>query len=477
MSFVSLGMQNGGRPLHPLENGEPNCITRRRLGPLGATALLCLVGVVLPNLFTLGASLYGIGMPPRTSAIAAYACVVLLARRLPFAAVAGLFVLVVAYDAASILALHFGLAPSEIMAALHLSAEIDLFGSSLYRALIASALALVAVQFWALRRFRGVMARGSAVVLTTAALAYVAADFLANTSAHYRFGTLFAPDGPTASAAEESGFREAALGGESTHALLVVVEALGHFADPAHQALLLEPFGDPDLLRRYRVESGRTTYFGSTTAGEMRELCASREPYGAVLEGRPFDCLPARFAARGHRTVAMHNFTRAFFERADWYPRLGFTRQVFGEDLASVSSRRCGGAFKGLCDADLVPVLAREFRDAAGPTFAYWLTLSTHVPVPLKDGTGHLGCGDGGPVGHPVVCRMTELWTDLFARLAATTADLPPTEILIVGDHAPPLWSRSGRELFEPGQVSWIRLSPRPRPQAGLALVLRGAQE
>jgi hypothetical protein len=59
------------------------------------------------------------------------------------------------------------------------------------------------------------------------------------------------------------------------------------------------------------------------------------------------------------------------------------------------------------------------------------------------------------------VCYMTEMWLDVFQGIAAMTADIPPTEILIVGDHAPPLWSKAGRQLFTPGQVTWVRLTPR----------------
>jgi hypothetical protein len=32
---------------------------------------------------------------------------------------------------------------------------------------------------------------------------------------------------------------------------------------------------------------------------------------------------------------------------------------------------------------------------------------------------------------------------------------------MVVGDHAPPLWSRAGREMFMPGQVAWYRLTPK----------------
>jgi hypothetical protein len=252
-----------------------------------------------------------------------------------------------------------------------------------------------------------------------------------------------------------------ALGHRGHHSLLVVVEALGQFKDPEMQAILLQPFRDPNLLQRYAVTMGTTTYYGSTTAAEMRELCNTREPYQGLLEGKAFDCLPKQLAARGYRTTALHNFGAGFFERAAWYPRLGFETLTFGEDLAGLSRRRCGGPFRGVCDADLIPFIGRQLREASVPTFAYWLTLSTHVPVAPREGTPRLGCTEGGPIGSVEVCHMTEMWLDVFHGLSALTTSIPPTEILIVGDHAPPLWSKTARRLFTPGKVPWIRLTPR----------------
>jgi hypothetical protein len=91
------------------------------------------------------------------------------------------------------------------------------------------------------------------------------------------------------------------------------------------------------------------------------------------------------------------------------------------------------------------------------------MTLSTHVPIAPHEGTPRFDCGQNrGAIGHVDVCYMTEMWFDLLQSLARLTADIPPTEILMVGDHAPPLWSKAGRELFTPGKVTWVRLTPRP---------------
>lgn len=79
-----------------------------------------------------------------------------------------------------------------------------------------------------------------------------------------------------------------------------------------------------------------------------------------------------------------------------------------------------------------------------------------------RDGTPRLACdASDRAIGDAEVCYMTEMWMDLFDKLADMIPRLPSTEILIVGDHAPPLWWKNARNLFEPGRVPWLRLTPR----------------
>ena len=287
------------------------------------TLFLCVAGVVLPNTLSLGALVMGIGAPPRTIAIVTYAAVALSALIVPRLLTVVLYLAVAIYDAIATIALLFNLAPGEVGLALHLSAELNLLASPLYVGLCASLAVLVAVNIAALTLKRDALRRGNVVVLMSAALALAAADFVANRSAHYHFGALYGAGQPMESAADSSGFNEAVMGPGERNALVVMVEALGHLAEPQQEAFLLQAFADPELRKRYDVSTGTTTYYGSTTAAELRELCDTRE------------------------------------------------------------------------------------------------------------------------------------------SLARMTADIPPTDILIVGDHAPPIWSKAGRRLFTPGKVPWVRLTPR----------------
>jgi hypothetical protein len=429
---------------------------------LHPTLVLCLAGIVLPNMLSLVALAGGIGSPPRTTAILCYAIVALAARTAPVPIIVAAYAATAIYDAISTIALQFGLAPSEIGLALHLASELEFDQSPFYLSLMASLLALAGGTVAILVRQRDALRRGSVSVLMALALLLAGVDFLSNTSAHYQFGSIYGANKPMESAAVSSGFRDAVLRNKPPRVLVVVVEAMGKFADPARQDILLKPFRDPALLARYRVTTGSTTHYGSTTAGEMRELCDTREPYAEVAAGKGANCLPRLLAAGGYRTVALHNFTNAFFDRSQWYPEIGFQTRLFEQDLRGRKLRQCGGPFRAPCDLEMLPLIERRFREAKEPLFYYWLTLSTHVPIKLGEGTPRLGCANqGGAIGHTEVCHMTEMWLDLFQGIAKLTETIGPAEILIVGDHGPPLWSRAGRALFEPGQVTWIRLAPR----------------
>jgi hypothetical protein len=441
----------------------------RRLGLTRPTLLLCVAGLLLPNLFSIAAFLLGIGIPPRTSQIVAYAIVALLARGMRPRITVLLFLVVVACDAIYTLAMLFNLTPTEFGLTLQLATELRLDESPFYIAMSVVTVAFLCANLLFLVRKRHVFRFGSAAVLSLAIVPVGAVDFLTNTSPHYKFGTWYAAGQPMTSAAEASGFREAALSGSAPRVLLVLVEALGQFADPEHRALLVQALRRPDVLARYEVTSGSTVYYGSTTNAEMREHCFSRESYKVFLADTDMSCLPRQMKERGYRTTAIHAFTGAFFEREEWYPKIGFDTQVFGEALAERGIRVCRGPFQGPCDGDVLPLVEQELREAREPTFVYWLTLTTHVPVGPREGVGRFGCErGGGPLGHREVCTMTEMWMDVFEGLAAMAASLPATEILIAGDHAPPLWSKAGRALFTPGEVPWFRLKPRGLAAADL---------
>lgn len=427
---------------------------------------LFLAAVFLPNLVPLVAMLSGIGTPLRTAAIIAYGIPVLLVRlRHPYAAVA-VFLAVVVYDLIQSISLLFSLSHFALSRLLSFVLDVDLLASPLYvvvgLALLAITLMTVAILLMRQEQIKSARLGPSAVLL----VGLVGIDLSFNASPHYLFGSAYAQGKPFRSAMIESGFADR-LPSHDINVMVVMVEGWGHFVDSNHQALVEAPLRDPALTMLYEWGAGTTTYYGSTTSAEMLELCSTRQPYMALTnDGNSIACLPARLAQHGFTTRALHGFTWNMFDRHTWYPLVGFQKLAFLEQMQPHLTRTCGSVFEGACDVDVATMAAEALREPGGPRLVYWLTLNTHIPIQPEDGAPRFGCDTpANPFIFHEVCGMAELWTDVLEQIASIALDpaLPPTAFLIVGDHAPPFWSRRARQLFVPGQVSWVSLWPRSR--------------
>src|SRR6185295_86772 len=297
------------------------------------TFLLVLAGLILPNILTLATlgSFVDVSLPPRTMCIVAYAVLAICARRIPFALTAILFLGIFAFDLVWTLSVSFGLRPHDLLTAVDYAQHIHVFESPLYGALIAVLAATTSATLYLLYR-REKLVHGNIVALFAASLVFAGIDYFANVSPHYEFGAMLGRNVPVESAANKSGFNKVA-GGDGRNAILVMVEGLGYLNDPAARHQIDAPLFDPRIAGKYQVSTGSIVYYGSTTSGEMRELCDTREPYLEFTRINGYSCLPERLRMRGYATMAVHGFYHSVFERNEWYPIIGFDKEVFVESL------------------------------------------------------------------------------------------------------------------------------------------------
>lgn len=424
--------------------------------------LLLLIGVVVPNLVFVALALAGLSVPPRTLPAVFYIVVAASLRFLPPPAVAGLYLLAVLFDIVFCATQFFGLAPQEAFFALRFIYELEVLNSQLYAVLILALLASVGTALYLLLRHGRRAGSASWSPLLLAGLVLIPADMAANSSQQGGGWLSFGAAPAFESAFQKSGYQELVTRPGGRPMLVIMVEALGKFADPAHQKLLDDVLADPAIAARYTLNSGKNSFTGSTTAGEMRELCGTRQSYLDYLENDRSDCVPFRLRAAGYETRAYHGFAANMFERFRWWPRIGLQNLAFGGDIHKAGGRLCGQVFIGICDPDVLPRIAADLRRET-PQFVYLLTLNTHIPISIGETYGNIDCRNANPIGDLGVCIMTDHWIELLRGVTAMLAepDMPPVEVLIVGDHAPPLWYRKARNLFEAGQVSWYRLTPK----------------
>ncbi|PLX37262.1 MAG: hypothetical protein C0606_12280 [Hyphomicrobiales bacterium] len=429
------------------------------------------IAVIIPNIPFLALSIFV--CPNRVMSIALYVFVALAARSLAVWLSIALLAAVVFFDVVQVISGVFDLSPLMIVDSLKYAVAFDIFASPAYLIVVALLTATTALTGYLIARYRDAIRTAPLLPALLCAFAVFIFDYAANARTQKALGFLLKTQVEFDSAIGQSGLTPPTVANKGHNMLFVMVEGMGAFADPKHRALLTDRLEKAGLDDRYTVSHGLNTYVGSTTGAESRELCGRWGDHRDYLDGAAHpECLPAQLAERGYDTAAFHAFTGEFFERSLWYPKIGFKHASFREQLDASPMPRskvsCGLTFTGLCDLDVANHVEKYLAERTDkPRFAYWLTLNTHMPIAPDEGTDRLSCPDGGPFGDRTVCDMTEMWIDVLDRVAqmAANPDLAGTDIIVVGDHHPPIWTRHGRSLFAPGSVAWMALKAKdPAP-------------
>lgn len=128
-------------------------------------------------------------------------------------------------------------------------------------------------------------------------------------------------------------------------------------------------------------------------------------------------CLPDRLASLGYRSIALHGLSGNLFSRQTWYKSIGFQEQWFRDQFRQEGLPDCLGAFTGTCDAAVSGWIGHrlETKDAS-PIFAYWVTLNSHLPLPVPSGLPAAASCSYTPLlaTQPVLCSWYQFWLPMF---------------------------------------------------------------
>lgn len=447
--------------------------TKRRFGP-DFTRFMnwALVWIVLANIPFM--AMWLVGAPPRAIPIAIAGLVGLIVKRMPRAVQWIAFVGVMVFSLLSFVSGLFSLTLDSLVYSLQFFAEIKPSNSMEYIAAGVVIVGILVGSWFLLKRDTNFakplhMLLGGVLIF---GLAGADAAVGAGMRGHY-FRP--APAGATfESAVNKSGFAARADG--KRHLVLIMVESLGVPKDNKAMSDKLFAYYDSSAVKeRYDVSQGTSLYYNSTTSGEMRELCGRWGDYYELLDATNPDilnCLPAQLAEKGYAAQAMHSFKGPFFKRATWYPKIGFQKREFAADLEKRGAEWCGGVFAGACDRQVPKMLAENLKKAKQPTFQYWLTLNTHLPVPTEQNLDTENCEKTSVAlarDYPMICRQFSIFDDIDKALIAeiTASDFPEADILLVGDHMPPFFDRHHRSQFDPERVPWLYLKAKSSQPKG----------
>ena len=249
--------------------------------------------------------------------------------------------------------------------------------------------------------------------------------------------------------------------------VLVLVESWGSANDLALRRAIVAPFSDPVLQARYKVLQGTMPFFGPTTSGEKRELCQSRMgmDFDQGTQAQLDRCVPTRMHRAGYQNLAVHGFSGDFYDRKDWYPRLGFDDMWFHDRLHAAGLPDCPGPFPGSCDDAVAQWIGERLQNpGSAPLFVHWVTLNSHLPIGNPPVLKSPASCDASSVtrGDTEVCS----WYQLVMVVTQSVHDLAlmplgrPTIFVIVGDHAPPFNKDAERAQFSQDIVPYVMLLP-----------------
>jgi hypothetical protein len=256
--------------------------------------------------------------------------------------------------------------------------------------------------------------------------------------------------------------------GPVPNVVLILVESWGKSLDVDLEEALVRPYSDERLSEKYAVSRGTVPFYGPTVAGEARELCGSSMGFGlltasaAKLKG----CLPETMKAMGYHSTAVHGYSARMFDRGEWYRRIGFDETWFRDQLLGQGLPMCPGPFPGTCDAAVSSWIGDRLQENSDtPQFVYWVTLNSHLPVPVSNGVkAPPSCSDHSATAEaPAVCAWYQLVFNVHRAVAelALRPATRPTIFLIVGDHAPPFASALSRSEFSDRVVPYVLLTPK----------------
>ncbi len=231
----------------------------------------------------------------------------------------------------------------------------------------------------------------------------------------------------------------------SSKILYIVSESWGELRNKEAQKAIFKNINQNSYLFEFIAE-GSLHMVGATVAGELREICSlelinSGFAFSKLKAEQFANCLPNKLVQLGYKTVALHGTSGLLYDRTTWYKHAGFGQRYFGEHFMQL--KRCT-AFKGVCDSELMKVVAQIFKKYSDDKiFFYWMTLTSHQPYSAQDIYNHrFDCQSYNMNPQGDACRNAKLQTQFLDELLELVKkpEMKGVEVIVVGDHQPPIW-------------------------------------
>lgn len=240
--------------------------------------------------------------------------------------------------------------------------------------------------------------------------------------------------------------------------LLIIDESWGSALNMQLQNAVIQKLLDKRNNLEF-FEHGIKKFNGVTVQAELKELCQIDLPSldtQNIVNLNLNNCLPNLLKNRGYTTFAVHGSAGSFYNRADWYPAIGFQHQQFLENMQHLP--KCY-PFKGVCDSAIFADVKKMLL-AQPKSFVYWMTLTTHFSYAEEDIHNiRLNCAQYDLKLGSKSCRNNMLHAQFFDQLAQWINDpqMKGVEVVVIGDHPPPMFDTVEQNtVYNEYAVSWL---------------------
>lgn len=191
-----------------------------------------------------------------------------------------------------------------------------------------------------------------------------------------------------------------------------------------------------NTLPKRRIDTFVEAYSGSTVNGELRELCSVKTE-GVMLDAVPkmYPCIPEKLRKENYITVAFHNNKAGFYDRAQWYPNIGFSTFIDRTAMLNKGYLPSPYAFGGISDRDMAKEIA-EWLKIHPRIFAHWITLDSHNPYNKALAPKVVNCR-ALQISDAMECHYVNQLESTFSAILFIAQAHPHLKIIISGDHAP----------------------------------------
>jgi hypothetical protein len=250
------------------------------------------------------------------------------------------------------------------------------------------------------------------------------------------------------------------LNDSSSNQLLVIVESWGLLASDSDQRLVNAHLSMQATRTGWNPSFGSSTFSGSTTNAELRELYGMNGDYRYFLDStkaRNFSSLLDKKKEQGYFTIGAHSFSGKMFNRDIWWKHAGADSVLFFDSPAFKDiDKRVNNQSPYRAFNDEFTYHCLSAAKAGKKKFGYLLTVNSHLPFhyDAQDDINRFNKALSSEAENQL-SRILEFLSHIMTSEHSREWDT----ILLIGDHMPPFTKRSDRYAYSSTQVPYLILT------------------